>query len=75
MKAYGGVHVQIHIFLTSALTEGEWSAFTPCERARGTHWIGDRVDDVEKRKFLALPGLELSTLPAPVVSYVICNKL
>jgi hypothetical protein len=26
MKAYGGVVVQIHIFLTSAPAEGEWSA-------------------------------------------------
>jgi hypothetical protein len=44
MKAYGGVDVQIHIFLTSALVAGEWSAsrpclFTPGERAPGTHWI------------------------------------
>jgi hypothetical protein len=29
MKAYGGVDVQIHIFLTSALVEGEWSASRP----------------------------------------------
>jgi hypothetical protein len=34
MKAYGGVDVQIHIFLTSALIGGKWSAsrigrFTP----------------------------------------------
>jgi hypothetical protein len=26
MKAYGGVDVYIHIFLTSALAGGEWSA-------------------------------------------------
>jgi hypothetical protein len=26
MKVYGGVDVYIHILLTSALTEGEWSA-------------------------------------------------
>jgi hypothetical protein len=42
MKAYGGVDVYIHIFLTSALAEGEWSAsrpgrFAPGERAPGTH--------------------------------------
>jgi hypothetical protein len=70
MKAYGEVDVSIHIFLTSALAGGEWSAsrpsrFTPGERAPSTHWIGDWVnpraglDDVEKREFLALPGLEL----------------
>jgi hypothetical protein len=39
------------------------SRFTP-----GTHWIGGWVvpraglDDVEKRKFLTLPGLELRPL-------------
>jgi hypothetical protein len=27
--AYGGVDVQIHIFLTSALAGGEWSASRP----------------------------------------------
>jgi hypothetical protein len=59
MKAYGRVDVQIHIFLTLALVEGEWSVsrhshFTPGERAPGTHWIGGWVDpragldDVEK---------------------------
>jgi hypothetical protein len=39
MKAYGGMDVQIHIFLTSALAGGEWSAsrpgrFTPGKKAR-----------------------------------------
>jgi hypothetical protein len=29
MEAYGGVGVQIHIFLTSALVEGEWSVSRP----------------------------------------------
>jgi hypothetical protein len=29
MKAYGGVDVQIHTFLTSALVGGEWSATRP----------------------------------------------
>jgi hypothetical protein len=49
MKAYVGVDVWIHIFLTSALVGGEWSAsrpcrFTPGERAPDTHWIGGWVD-------------------------------
>jgi hypothetical protein len=59
IKTYGGVDVYIHIFLTSALVGGEWSAsrpgrFIPGERARGTHWIGGWVrpraglDDMEK---------------------------
>jgi hypothetical protein len=77
MKAYVEVNVYIHIFLTAALAGGEWSAslpgrFTPGERAPGTHWIGGWVgpraglDDVEKRKFLTLPGLELRPLGRPV---------
>jgi hypothetical protein len=62
MKAKVGMDVQIHIFLTSALVGGEWSAsrpgrFTTGERAPSTHWIGgwvgprvglDRLDGVEK---------------------------
>jgi hypothetical protein len=49
MKAYVGVDVSIHIFLTSALVGGEWSASRPCrfnpeEGAPGTHWIGGWVD-------------------------------
>jgi hypothetical protein len=45
MKAYGVIDVQMHIFLTSALVGGEWSAsrpgrFTSEERAPGTHWVG-----------------------------------
>jgi hypothetical protein len=54
----------------------EWSAsrpcrFTPGERAPGAHWIGGWVGpraslhDVEKRKFLTLPGLELRPLGRP----------
>jgi hypothetical protein len=65
MKAYKGVNIQIHIFLTSALDGDEWSnsrtcRYAPGERVPGTHWIGglvdprDGLDDVEKRKFLTL---------------------
>jgi hypothetical protein len=79
MKAHGGVDVEIHIFLTSAVAGDEWSAsrpgrFTPGERAPDTHWIGGWVDprvgldDVEKRKFLTIPGLELRPLGRPARS-------
>jgi hypothetical protein len=48
MNAYGGVDIYIHIFLTSALAGGEWSAsrFTSGERAPGTHRIGGWVGPV-----------------------------
>jgi hypothetical protein len=79
MKAYGGVDVQIHIFLTSALAGGEWSAsrpfrFIPGETASDSNWIGGwlgpsaSMDDVEKRKWLTLPGLELWTHSRPAHS-------
>jgi hypothetical protein len=62
--------------LTSALVGGEWPTsrhgrFTPGERVPGTHWIGGWVDlragldDLEKRKFLTLSGLELRSLGRP----------
>jgi hypothetical protein len=61
------VDLQIHIFLTSALVAGELltsgpGRFIPEERAPSTHWIvGPRagMEDVQKRKFLTLPGLEI----------------
>jgi hypothetical protein len=76
MKAYGGVDVLIHIFLTSTLVGGEWSASRPCNftqghRTPGTHciggWVGPRagLDDVEKREFLTLPGLKRRPLGRP----------
>jgi hypothetical protein len=48
MKTYGGVDVQTHVFLTSALVGGEWSAsrpdrFIPWKISPGTHWIGGWV--------------------------------
>jgi hypothetical protein len=65
--------------MTSGLVGGEWPAsrasrFTSGERAPGTHWIGGWVglraglDDVEERKFLTLPGLELRSLGHPARS-------
>jgi hypothetical protein len=45
----------------------------PGQRAPGTHWIGwvgprAGLDDVEKRKFLTLPGLELRPICRPARS-------
>jgi hypothetical protein len=76
MKAYGGMVVEIRIFLTSALAGGEWSTSRPCRFIPGgktpvAHWIGgwvgprDVLDAVENRKFLTLPGLELRPLGLP----------
>jgi hypothetical protein len=48
METYGRVDVQIHVFLTSALVGGEWSAsrpwrFIPGENAPGSQGIGGWV--------------------------------
>jgi hypothetical protein len=69
MKAYGGMDVQIHIFLTSALVGGQL-------HAPATHWIGGWVGpraslgDVEKI-------LDLTGTRTPVASYyadsITCN--
>jgi hypothetical protein len=86
MKAYVGVIVLIHIFLTSALAGDDWSAsrpgrFTPRDRAPGTHWIGGWVgskaglDDVEKRKFLTVRGLEHRPLGRPTHSQSLSRLL
>jgi hypothetical protein len=79
MKEYGGVDVQIHIFLISTLVGGESSAsrpgsFTP-RKSPGIHWIGGWVgpraglDDVENRKNFTLPGLEIRPPRLPARSY------
>jgi hypothetical protein len=74
-----GEWMYIHIFFTSALVGGKWSAsrpgrFTPGEIAPSTHWRGGWVDpsaglnDVEKRKFSTVPGLELRPFRRPARS-------
>jgi hypothetical protein len=66
----------MHVFLTSVLVGGDWSAsrlggFTPGKRAPGTHWIGAWVDprtgldNLGKRKILLVPGQELRPLHRP----------
>jgi hypothetical protein len=63
--------VLTHVFLTSALVGGEWSASRPGRFTPGTHWIGGWVgprtglDGVEMREILTLSGLELRPLGRP----------
>jgi hypothetical protein len=76
MKTHGELDVKIHVFLTSALVGAEWSAsrpglFTFGERAPvDGGCVGPRggLDDVEIRKILPLPGLELRPLGRPARS-------
>jgi hypothetical protein len=80
MKAYGGMDVYIHIFLTSAEVGGEWSVsrhccFTPWERAPITLSIGGWVEpraglnDTESEKLWPYRDSNLDTLVVqPVAS-------
>jgi hypothetical protein len=78
MKAYGGGCIHPY-FLDLGTSWSEWPAsrpcrFTPGEIAIGTHWIRGWVgpsaglSDVENRKFLTLPGLELRPFGRPARS-------
>jgi hypothetical protein len=69
----------MHVLLTSALVGGEWSASRPScfisrETSLGIRLIGGCVDprtgldDVQKRKLLNLPRLELRNLGCPARS-------
>jgi hypothetical protein len=77
MKAYRGVEVQIHSYLTSALDGGEWLAsrpghFTPREKGPGIRWMGGWVgpraglDAVVRKK---IPNLCRDSNPRSSSSY------
>jgi hypothetical protein len=89
IKTCRGVDCADPRFLNLGTSWDEWSAslpchFTPGERAPGTHWIGGWVDlragldNMEKWKFLALPGLEPQPLGRPAHNqslYRLCCRL
>jgi hypothetical protein len=73
------MYVYLHIFLTSALVGGQWSASRLCRFTRGerdprTHWIRgwgwgpEPVWTTWRKKFLTLPWLELQLLSCPARS-------
>jgi hypothetical protein len=74
MKKYGGMDVQIQVFLSSALVGSEWLAsrpgsLTPGEGAPGAHWIGGWLGPRRgKEETLTLPGLKLQLLGRPARS-------
>jgi hypothetical protein len=76
MKTHGGLGIQIHDFLPSAVVWSKWWAslhvsLTLRKGAPVTNWIGDRMGpiasltDTEKWTFLSVPGLELQPLGRP----------
>jgi hypothetical protein len=78
MKAYRGVDVQIHIFLISALAEGEWSALRPCRFTPGERTLGGpqrRSARRGEKKFLILPGHELRPLGHPDAIRTMLSRL
>jgi hypothetical protein len=80
MKTYGEMDVQIHVFLISVLIGSQHSfmpgGFTLVKEPPGIHriegWVGPRagLDNMDKLKFLTLPGLELQPLGHPAVASV-----
>jgi hypothetical protein len=71
MKTYGGLDVQTHVFLISALLGGEWSAshhgrFTSVERApvrivQEPLWVSEPVRTTWRSKMLAPTGTRIPT--------------
>jgi hypothetical protein len=65
-------------FCTWVLDEGEWSTSRPgsCNPRVTTHTypLDMRLDDMESRKFLTIPGLELRPLGLQPVAYVMYAK-
>jgi hypothetical protein len=84
MKTYGWMDVYIHVFLTSALVGGEWSAsrscrFKPRERVAGTRWIGgwwaqEPVWSIWRRKNRDRIGIRTPTPRSSSPSHSLCRR-
>jgi hypothetical protein len=70
IKKYGGMEVQLHVFLTSVLNGIKWSAlrpgrFTDEVRGSGTHWGGLSVGPKpvwlceEEKNLLPMQGIKI----------------
>lgn len=76
MKAYRGIEIRLHPFLTSTIVGAEWSAshagrVPPAEIASSTHWIGSWIGQFWKGKnILSLLEIETRFLGSPVRSLV-----
>jgi hypothetical protein len=76
MKAYRGIEIRLHPFLTSAIVGAEWSAshagrVPPAEIASSTHWIRSWTGQFWKGKnILSLLEIETGFLGSPVRSLV-----
>jgi hypothetical protein len=79
MEACVGLHIQIHIFLSSAQVGGGWLASCSGRFIPRSHWTRICVsqktclDDLEKLKFLTLLGLELLPLGGVARSQSLCR--
>jgi hypothetical protein len=68
---YGAVDAEIHIFLTLVQVGGEWSVSRPDSFIRWGQGPQTGLDDMDKRKFFILSGLELRFLGCPTSRCVI----
>jgi hypothetical protein len=78
VKTYGGVGVYIHVFLTSALVGGEWSALRPGEIAPPRYPLDRRLRGPHTRSGLRGEEKNLAPIgtrtPTPSAVQPVLNK-